>query len=258
MKLNFFLVAIVFAFVFTSCKTTSKINKSPKKGLVLKFEQEDGANAAGVVFNPDKKYYYIAFAGNTMFPLETLDENGKNLNQTVTAFDLRGMWWNTQKNRLEANGYDNAGIVDLGIGEDGFPGADIIDITKNSYQPDEQSVGAYDYDNDEIIFYKDGTVYRTKNYELNSKLELKGISDKLSNINEMTMIYTGIAKSEYGVYNYKAKQVYLFDKSSGKLTETVQLPSSAPKSDRFRFSYANAQIWLYDDDARAWNGYKIK
>jgi hypothetical protein len=62
---------------------------------------------------------------------------------------------------------------------------------------------------------------------------------------------------DYGVLDVYEKKVYLFDKSTWDLSGTVKLPKTAVVYNRFNFSYANGNVFLFNQDTREWIGYRI-
>lgn len=241
----------------TACTKKIKVEENPLKTLVLKFKQYEGTNGVAVAWDPNKKVYYAAIAGNSTFPLEMFDEKGNHLYSTETDFDIRGMWWNPGKKTLEANGFGDYGVVQYSLNGEGRP-LNTTSLTGSSGQPDDQSVGAYDSKNGHIIYYADGKLAKIKrsDFSLAGTVNL-ALPVSAYYINNTAVIYTGVKGKEAGVLDYENKKVYLFDISSGKLTYTVNLPSGAVTHDLFRFSFANGHIWLYDVYSRSWTGYKL-
>jgi hypothetical protein len=227
-----------------------------KPDLVLKIQQTTGNNATSVVFNPDRKTYFAVFGGNESFPLEVFDETGKNLHKSAAGFDARGLWWNGNTMQIEGNSYSNHGIITIQLTDKGFPKGVKVAINNND-QPEDQSCGAYDQEKNEIIYFFNDTIYR---YNRSSgkyidKYGLSGIPVKYSCLNKTTVIYTAMPTKEIGLLDHINKKIYLFDKSSGNLTTSVDLPSNAPAFEIYRFAFANDHIWLYDKNKRTWDGY---
>lgn len=254
-KLTFLLASVVIA--LASC-SSNKVNKKPVETLTLKFNSKEGTNASAVAYNPDKQVYYAVIAGNSSFPIETFNKKGEFLHTASLGFDLRGLWWNTKENSLQSNAYSDIGVKNLKTNEAGIAIGGSSTRVQESGQPYSNSVGTYNAKDNQVLYYYDGKLYKVDASNYSSigevKLELPVSSD---NINQTTVIYTGIKHKEVGVLDYIDKKVYLFDITSGKLTVTVQLPSNAVTHEFFRFSYANGYVWLYDVDARTWTGYKI-
>lgn len=246
----------LLAFVIFSCN--KKITKEPLKTLRLKFKGTGGSNGTAVAYDPNKKLYYAAIAGNSTFPLEVFDEKGNNVHHGATGFDLRGMWWNNDRKELEGNGYDDFGVTGFTLDASGHPAGGKISYTKNSMQPDAQSAGAYDYKSKRIIYYYEGGLHIIKRdgFTIEGKVMLQ-LPVSRDYINSTSVIYTGVHGKEAGVLDFENKKVYLFDIKSGKHTFTIDLPPDAPVYSMFRFAFANGHVWLYDADERAWTGYKV-
>jgi len=257
MNKNYYLFILTTAFIvfFGSCKSV-KLNTSPSASLYLTFQEYGGYNSGAVTYNPKAKLYYAVIAGNIEFPLETFDEKGKPMSQTLAGFDSRGMWWNPNTKALERNGY-GGNWTSNAIGSNGYITGGTKTIFSGMKQPNDNACGVFDFDANEVLFYNYGEVVR---YNRNSgqkvgEITLQNIND--DNILEYCMVYTGIKGKELGVVDYKSKQVYLFDKSNGAKTEAIQLPSNTVINERFGLAYANSYIWIYDPEMRTWTGFKI-
>jgi hypothetical protein len=229
-------------------------------GIKLKYQnQEKGTWANTVVYNPKLNLYYAAYSGNDEFPLETFDKNGKPLYSTKTGADMRGMWWNSKTEKFEANCYSDGGLVSIEIKSNGYAGGNPKTVMSGRHQPDDQSVGVFDAEENHIIFYKEGKIYKYERLNGNyvESVKLRDIPANLENMNWNTLIFTGQPKMEIGILNYIDKQVYFFDKRTGELTKTLVLPADAPTSDRMRFGFSNNYLWLYNHDERTWIGYRL-
>lgn len=251
---------ILITTFFTACKS-NKIIESPTETLELKYELTEGTNGMAVAYNPKKKLYYAALGGNDSYPIEVFDKKGKRLAGDRANIDTRGMWWNTELNRLEANTYRRRGdatVLSLTTDDKGYYTGAAVTITEKNIQPNIQAVGAYDFNNNHILFYSYGKVYKVKRSSLekigNIKLQLPVDKD---NITQHVIIYTGFPKKDVGLLDHENKKVYLFDSNTGEHTQTISLPSDAVTHDMFRFSYANGYVWLYNIKVRSWTGYKI-
>lgn len=215
-------------------------------------------NASSVVFNPNFNLYYIIRSGNSTYPLETLSSTGAPVYQTDAGLDSRGMWWNPNTNEVERNCYSNIGwaTVDLDATGDALDTYSII--FSGQLQPDIQSVGAYDYKTDKVLFYNGGStiyIYDRSTGSEETSLTLSGAD--FTNINSNTVIYTGENGYEIGLLDYVNKIVLLFDRSTGAFTGQSQLPSDAITNNLFRFSYSNFRVWLNDISTATWYSYNI-
>jgi len=239
---------------------TVKINKNPKSSVKLKLlNQENGTNGSSVAYNTDKKIYYAVIAGNSSYPLETFDINGKQLNSKQAGGDMRGMWYNSSTKSIEFNGYDDGGYNSISLNSSGFPEENITNIVSGKNQPSENSCGVYEPINKEVIFYSEGSIYffNSKNGKEKRIVHLQDIPTDLENINSNSLIYTGSSKNEIGLLNFNTKEVYLFDANNGNYSGKITLPENAVTHSMFWFAYANGNIFLYNSETRTWTGYKI-
>jgi hypothetical protein len=248
------------AIVLSSPVFSQELIQYPVGTLKLVIQQYGGSNGTAVVFNPEEQFYYTVFAGNADYPLETFTRFGNNIYQANAGNDIRGMWWNPKAKALEANCYDDGGIISIGLTEEGYAGtSNTVIFDGADYQPNEHAVGVFDPVKKEILYYSDGFVmgYSRKSGKPTKTFIFLLLPVEVSDMNWSTLIYTGVKGMELGLLDYASKKVYLFDRSSGLQTGTVELPKTAVTYDRFNFSYANGNIFLFDQDERTWTGYRI-
>lgn len=247
---------IVLGLILNSNALYAEIIDHPKASLTLHFEQKSGTNASSVTFNPKTNLYYAAFAGNSSYPLEVFDIEGKNIYQTSTGVDIRGLWWNKKSKSLEANCYSDGGIVSFPLNKQGFPSIGAQTLFEGvDHQPSANSCGVYDSKKKQTLYYKFGNIYKYAKGNKVSTLNLP-IKNK-DNINAQCMIYTGKKSMEIGLLDYVNKEVYLYNSKTGKKTAKITLPSDAITYSAFRFAFANNYVFLYDSDSRNWVGYQI-
>jgi hypothetical protein len=226
---------------------------------------QDGTRGAGVAYNPVTKKYYAAFAGNVSYPLSVFDTKGKILSgeDLKTNADLRGFWYNPTTKTLQANCYDIGGWVSYKLDSKGMP-QEPTKLLEGMYQPEAQSMGVFDAKTKTVYFLKGNTViaYDLKGNEGKSiSLVLKdneGEDFLPEKYNYSTIIYTGIPKQEFGIYDTENKKIELYSKATGKLTASWLLPNDLPTQEvtNFNFSFCNGMVWLYDIDSRKWYAYK--
>lgn len=232
---------------------------------------EGGANGASVVYNPKEKLYYAAQAGNKVFPLIIFDKSGTIVSKEgqETLIDVRGLWYNPKSKRIEGNGYDDAGWFYYDLDKSGLP-EQLVTTKEGLYQPDKNSPGVLNTDDDEVLFldgmnvvcYKtDGTDKRKViQVHLGSSSPGEGTqisaSDFDDNYNTRSIIYTGIKGAEIGFLNVTKKQVELYDIKSGYMSQVIKIPASFTIETFFNFSYSNGIYWLFDKQTRKWMGYK--
>ncbi|HRH49994.1 MAG TPA: T9SS type A sorting domain-containing protein [Panacibacter sp.] len=214
-------------------------------------------NRSGVAYNPDFHIYYSVNAGNSGYTIQTYDSIGALLDTRAQGFDYRGLWWNPNRNQLEGNGYFTLGISvqDL-YNTTGYPKGQVR-IALPANQPDAQSCGAYDYGSNNIFYYNSGkvSIYNRKQNNLKGKLTLNGLPVALGNINSTSVIYTGCAGKEIGIYDYINLRVYLFDKITGNFSASIQLPADAPARSSYGMGYSNGFFWLFDGSS--WLSYLL-
>lgn len=252
---------VIFSFVFTvfnSLAQDTYIIQEATFELKLKLKSKSGYIGNEVVFNSDKRIYYTAFAGNASWPCETFDEKGNYLAESEVGFDMRGLWYNPNLQTFEGNGYNDVGVKQLVLDANGFPTGHVNTVFTGFNQPDPQSVGDYDFDSNEIIFYHEGKIYRYKR-EDNSFIGSYDLLDlpPIGNINTTTVIYVGQIGAEIGILDFAKKEVLFFEKNTGKYAGKSKLPGDVITNDKFRFALANNCAWFYDVDERIWYGYKV-
>lgn len=259
MKPMYSLLALTIVLAFSLKSVAQKNLELTGKTLNLKIKSSSGNNGNAVVYNADKNFYYAAFAGNEVYPLETFDENGNNLYQGETGADIRGLWYNPKTKNLEANGYNDFGFITIKTDSRGYAGTGTETIYKGMNQPSAQSCGNIDKKGDNILYYYKGAIVGYER-ETGRKSDLSiylYMPTTLENINTTAFIYTGQKKMEIGLLNHAHKEVYLFNIKNGDHTATIKLPSDAATHNQFRFAYANGYIFLYDSDSRSWTGYEF-
>ena len=254
-----FILTITMLFIATFALSQELI-QYPAGSLYLKIKGEGGKNGAAVVYNPVENLYYCVMAGNSVYPLETFDRNGKNIYQAEAYNDMRGMWWNPKEKALEGNCYLDGGIVSIGLTERGHAGTGNRVIFEGSeFQPFENACGTYNPKSKEILYYQDGIVlgYSRKDGRATDTYIKLALPVEEEEINWVSLIFTGKKGMELGVLDVYAKKVYLFSFKDGSHSATVNLPKSAMVYEAFNFSYANDYIFLFDQDERKWTGYRI-
>ncbi len=252
-------IFVLLFLIATPLVSLAQLIDHPKASLTLSFKQSSGTNGAAVAYNPDKNLYYAVVAGNAVFPMEAFDGSGKNVYTTEAGSDMRGLWWNPKTKQLEGNGYGSTGIVGMSLDASGYPSLGNSTIFEGGdHQPGSNSCGTYDGKKNIWYFNESGFTYysRKKGTEAGT-LSLKIDNTQLENLNNTSVIYTGVKTMELGVLDYANKRVYLINKKTGEITATVQLPSDAVTHYSFRFSYANKHIFTYSTETRSWTGYQI-
>ncbi len=232
---------------------------------------EGGANGASVVYNPKEKLYYAAQAGNKVFPLIIFDKSGTIVSKEgqETLIDVRGLWYNPKTKRIEGNGYDYAGWFYYDLDKSGLP-EQLVTTKEGLFQPDKNSPGVLNTDDDEVLFLDGMNVvcYKTDGTDKKKVIQVHlgatsassgtqiSASDFDEGYNSRSIIYTGIKGAEIGFLNVAKKQVELYDIKSGYMSQVIKIPASFTIETFFNFSYSNGVYWLFDKQARMWMGYK--
>ncbi len=270
MKKFLCIVALFFAADFTlSAQTPSR---QLKQVLQLEMPGSSGTNGACVAWHPRYKKYYCAFAGNSTYPLAVFGPTGKlfSEDEIETMVDVRGIWYNSSNNSIEANGYDDNGWARYTLDGTGIP----LSAEKFVYdmqQPDAQSVGAFDDQRKQVCFFEGGVLrfYDRSGdkqfYSIVLRLgedksqsenrSAKSQSESFEDYNKTTVCYTGIVDAEFALLNTEKIQIELFNRE-GRRTRILPLPDDAPLKTSFNFAYANSTYWLFDTGRRLWIGYK--
>lgn len=226
-------------------------------GITLEHQ---GGNMSGVAYNPALDLYYSVRAGNVSFPIYTYDGDGNLLTTNQAGFETRGLWWNPNTTSLEGNSGFGQGYHIFYLDASGYAlSTGTTDPTSN-FQPDVQSEADYDYDADEVLYYYNGSVYRTSRTTggLLGSYVITGLP--AITLNWTFVGYTGFPGAEIMVYDYDNKIVYLVDKTTGVYSKSVQLPGDAPGQSYLNTSYSNGHIWINNagyDDPGEWVSYKI-
>lgn len=238
----------------------SEINVNPTHTLSLQITGEGGTNAGGVAYNPNFKLYYTVISGNADFPLEIFTEDGSPYYQALAERDLRGIWYNSEFNTIEANLYEYHDIIEFLIDDDSGVVYDPAEVLWELFVSDDQAALSYNSTDFLYILYdgQAGTIveFDSEVGEIQRELEIE-LPVPFEDINTTSGIYTGIEEGEYGVYDFVRARIYLIDKNTGKTSYTIQLPEGAPANDFLNFAFANGHVWLFDVEQRTWKGYKV-
>ena len=280
MRKIFFTLLLSLPFLLNAqlVKTLEKTIELQMPGIAhpSKVTGEDslpGKRGGAVVWHPQQKKYYAAFAGNETFPLAVFDITGKLLSgeDLTTMQDLRGLWYNPKLNKICGNGYSDIGWFSYTLDTKGIPVKSEI-YAAGMNQPGEQSIGVFNAKSNLVCFLYGQKVYAYNAdamQEEDSTIRLyPGISKK-EDIDEdddgeflnddysyNVLIYAGIPKAEFGLLNVIERQVELYNRKTGLLTQKLKLPADLPTWPAFNFSYANGTFWAFDQDTRIWTGYK--
>jgi hypothetical protein len=244
--------------------------------MSLKMPEGGGARAASIAWHPLLKKYYAPKSGNEEHLMGVFDEKGKRVSpdDLKTLFDVRGFWYSPKLKTFCANGYNETGWVSYVLDKKGLP-VSIKHLVEFMNQPDAQSVGSFDAKNN-LVYFLDGKnvlIYNADTYKKTGSTVLhinyksdKEESDDINgvsvenktpeNINNSVVLFTGIPKAEFALFDFKNKEIQLYDKSTGYITQKFSLPENAPADEMLCFSYCNNIYWLFDIETKTWKGYK--
>ena len=275
-------LACTFSFAQNSKSKAPKVHSTPSsddkllsKVMELKLlTKTGGSNGASIAWHPLQKKYYVAMAGNAGFPLEIFDETGNSLADTSlsTMFDVRGIWYNSHNKKIQGNAYDDFGWIEYMTDENGLS-VYMKKLFSGMRQPDKQSCGAYDENNNAVYFFdnvnllgverrfiNDGAIDTTfaLHYGARAKDEIK-LNEEFDlgeKYNSSSLAYIGIVHSEIALLNVFDMQIEFYNLANGLMTKVMRLPNDAPAELSLNFCYANGIFWLFDKTGRRWLGYK--
>jgi len=255
-KILFFLILFIS---FSGIIFSQKPLNDAQKEFTYKINGENGTNASAVVWEPKKKLYFTIIAGNKEYPFEAFDSKGTSVYSKEVGIDSRGMWYNKSKKRLEINGAGDNGWYAIILKKD-MTSHTLSSIQSGQKQPDFNSVGTYNDKQKEVVFYNDNTqsieLYKYSNPESKREIFLEILTGKKSSYNYTSIGFTGKKGYEYVLLNYKDLKLVYFN-TEGKESGSTNLPENAIVNERFRFSYTNDRVFLYDVDTRVWTSYKV-
>jgi hypothetical protein len=267
----FALSLAVTTFISTAQPKTTQL----KKVLELQMPEGPGARASSIVWQPVTKKYYAPMSGNADHAFAIFNAQGKRISKgTETAlFDVRGLWYDPQSQKICSNGYDGDGWVSYKLDTKGTP-VGTVNLFHGMNQPDKNSVGSFDSKNKQLYFLSGQmvVVYDAKTAEEKDRIRLHvgsaseedayasldedDDSETPDSYNYTTVIYTGIPKAEFALLNHSAGKIELYDKATGYITQILDLPLGIIGDEMLCFSYANGIYWIYDRDKRVWKGCK--
>lgn len=255
----------------TQKQSTLKVNPL-KKVMELVMPEGDGSNGAGVAWNPVQKTYYAAFAGNTSYPLAVFDAKGNRISKDdlEANFDVRGIWYNSKKETIQMNGYNDFGWAEYSLDGKGLP-TNFRTLFEGQHQPDAHSVGAFNNKFKLLYFFNaEGNI---DTYDINTGLKIgSGVlylncesmedamvtknASEVDSYNKTTVLYTGIKDAELALVSPIAGSVVYYSIQTGLATKLSYFPVDAPINDFLNLAYANEMFWLFDTDNRKWIGYR--
>lgn len=258
-------IATVFIAICVSVPNAAKAQRTPRANavkmndsLVVPASISSG-NYSAVVFHPVQLKFYSFRSGNMGFPLLTWDAFKNFIYADTAGIDSRGMWYNPLTAQVERNCFSSLGWTTVELDGSGNATHNYSTLFTGMLQPNSQSVAAFDYNTNKVLFYYMSNlyVYDRNTGLLDGTIPLTGVS--LASVNTTTVIYTGEANYEIGLLDYTGKRILLFNRFTGAYTGASQLPSTTVTSSVYRFSYAWNRVWLFNAAAavKIWFSYNI-
>jgi hypothetical protein len=232
-----------------------------------------GTRGGAVIWHPVQKKYYAAFAGNQTYPLAVFDITGKRLSDEdlTCMIDLRGLWYNPKLKKICGNGHYDIGWFSYTLDTKGIPLENEV-YAAGMNQPGKQSIGVFNAKSNMVYFLEGQNIFVYNEegmQEEDSTIRLYAGISKKEDIDEdddaeylsedysyNVLIYTGNPKTEFGLLNVTERQVELYNRKTGFMTQKLKLPADMATWPAFNFSYANGIFWAFDQDTRIWTGYK--
>lgn len=229
--------------------------------MTYTFKKDEGTNASAIAYNPDANLYYTVIAGNVTYPLEIFKPNGETVYKGQAGFDARGLWWNPKEEQIEGNAIGSKGFYQLEMKADGSITGGVKKIECDQESPSANAVGDYDAKKKSIAFFTSDEstdeimllkISKGKGKYKSIELELPSSG---ADYHRTSVAYTGQKGYEYAIMNTSRRRVDYFNRK-GEKTASSSVPEDAVVEDRFRFSFANDRIWLYNAETRTWTAYK--
>ncbi|HMP86207.1 MAG TPA: hypothetical protein PKE63_02965, partial [Lacibacter sp.] len=271
-KLLFSLLVLLLLAAPVTAQTTRQL----RKVMELKMPRGGGDNGGTVALNLKNRNYYATVAGNKTYSMAFFNGAGEMVSPPDLAVlqDIRGLWYSPAAKTFHANSYGTNGWYSYTLDDAGIP-YDIKPLFPGQLQPFPNSTGAYNLRANTVYFLKGSAVV---GYDAATGAEqpqpivvLKaGYGRKtpppagwsvdtfqvLNGYNSTTLVFTGVANSEFGLLNVKTREVELYSGADGLMSQRLTLPPDAPVRDKLNFAYCNNTYWLYHSTSRTWIGYR--
>lgn len=217
------------------------------------------SNRSGIAYNPNQYLYYSVNAGSGSYLIETFANTGGSALSTVTqSQDYRGYWWNSVTGKPEGNTFNGGGIYSNSLNGSAYATSTTSFMTSGT-MPSSQQCGQADIPNNLILYYDAGYIYKYNRTSglLTASVSVTGLPASIANLNSTSLIFTGIAGKEVGLYDYVNSIVYFVNYTSGVYVSSCNLPATAPAASYVQMGYGNNRIFLYNTTINAWIGYPI-
>lgn len=255
---NVFLITLLS--MLSVCISTNCFAQLPLGSATLDLTLQcagGSVNRSGIAYNPNQQLYYSVNAGGGSFPIETFSSTGTPMASIASGYSYRGFWWNPNNNTAEGKVIGSGGIVQQNLDGSFYPlGTGNLIVAGSG--PDAQSCGDYDWVDDEIVYYFNGSIYRydRATHTLIASIAVTGLPAPIGNLNTNTATYTNVTGMEIGLYDGINKAFYFINKLTGVYATSCQLPLTAPPGANFQMGFENGYFWIYNTASSQWEGYK--
>ena len=206
-----------------------------------------------VAHNPVNNVYYT-LNGNYV---QTHSTSTGAMLTSMYSSNLRSIWWNSNTNALEGNGYGSTGIVQFTLNATGYPTSRSTLFSGSNHQPNSNSQGAYDSGNNEIFYFYNGYIYRYSRVTglLLGTAAVSGLPVTVSSLTNYNVVYTGCSGKEVGLYDRVNRRLYFVNKSTGAYVGYSQLPVGTSTPYSYSVSFDDDKLWI--SNGYSWTGYKV-
>lgn len=270
--LSFSLLLLFLICVSAPAQTVRQL----RKAFSMKMPSGAGNNGGTVALNLKNRFYYATIAGNKTYSIAYFNAIGEMVSPPDLSLlaDIRGLWYNPSLKTLQANAFGNLGWMNYVLDESGVP-YDIKPYLGGQLQPFPNSVAQYNQRENLVHFLKGSMVLA---YDVTTGKEIKekavllktGYTKKtpppagwtidsvsvLPQYNSTTVVYTGLNNAEFGLLNVQNREIELYSRADGLMTQKLKLPAEARPNDKLNFSYCNNVYFIYDATTRSWVGYR--
>ncbi len=225
----------------------------------IRLQMDASAGVTAVAYNPTSQLYYSPVAGNDTLDLNTYDATGSRINNVEAGFDYRGLWWNPATNQLEGNGFFDNGWFAARLNPAQVAISGGTTLFEGQLQPGAQSVGAYDFASNEVLYLNGLQVARYSRADglLVGTVNLSGLTNSSTQNWNRTVLYSGIKDKEIAVINTSYNRIYFFNKATGLVADSANLPTNLSIPNEFNVSYANYLLWVFDASINSWRSFSI-
>ncbi len=223
------------------------------------FSSSDGTNASAVTYVPGPNVYITCIAGNSNYPLEVFNREGKTISTAGAGIDLRGIWYNPATNSLEGNCAGEEGWFSTPLNAQGIPSGDWSLIRQGQLQPDFQSVMSYITPKKKLVTItadNSFSFWGRKNGKEKVCFQHGTPGDTDWYFNPYSAAYTGNDAFPLAVLELNGEQILYFS-LKGQYLGATKIDGGLPEMDGFRFSFANRNAFVYDESARTWSAYRV-